>query len=122
MTTPSIFSRILMIIGALAVVGFTYWFITTSLAPLSVPEAPPTRGNVRFDPRVDVSKNPSFQQLYPLGPMVIVQPTTLGRQNPFSALPIITAPTGTASAVGTSTTPVEPPAEPTSTPPAPPVP
>lgn len=121
MTTPSIFSRILMIVGALAVVGFTYWFITTSLAPLPVPEAPPARGNVRFDPRVDVSKNPSFQQLYPLGPMTIVPPTTIGRQDPFSALPVFTAPSGTMPVVS-STPPVEPPADATSTPPAPPTP
>lgn len=98
MNAPSIFSRILVIIGALGVVGLTYWFIATSLAPVPVPPGQPARGSVRFDPQADVTKHPKFPVLQQLGPS-IMPPTGLGRQNPFLPPPapvVATSTTGTA--------------------------
>lgn len=82
MNAPSIFSRMLLIVSALAVVGLSYWFIATSLAPIEVPPSAPVRGNVRFDPQADVTQHPKFSVLRSLGPALTV-PSALGRQNPF---------------------------------------
>ena len=114
MNAPSVFSRILLILGSVSVVVLTYWFIATSLAPVSVPAAPPLRGSVRFDPSADVTKKPHFTEMHLLGPQE-VKPSQLGRINPFVPIPpqqfiptttlpvIVTPPTSTPSA--TSTTP-----------------
>lgn len=71
------------------VIGLTYWFIQTSLAPVPVPPAPPTRGAVRFDPALDVSKSDTFFRLRPMGPFE-VKPENLGRVNPFVPIPHVT--------------------------------
>lgn len=117
----TLFSRILLIIGGLLVVGMSYWFIQTSLAPVPVPPVPPQPGAVRFDPSLDVSKNAVFFSLRPLGPD-LVTPTIVGRPNPFalvipSAAVTTTAATTTptSQAIATSTIPIEPSAAVTST-------
>lgn len=85
----------MMIIGALAVIVFAYWFLSTSLSPVEVPPLVLSRKDVKFDPKVDMSKNAKFLRLKPLGDGV-PELTGLGRSNPF--LPYIVA-TGTAPSV-----------------------
>lgn len=99
--TSPILSRILMVLGGLCIVGLTYWFIQTSLAPVPVPPAPPKRGVVQFNTKLDVSKNETFFHLRDLGP-IEVKPTNLGRPNPFIPAPV--APTSTVSATTTTVT------------------
>lgn len=110
MNAPSIFSRILLVLGAIAVVGLTYWFIATSLAPLDVPPGAQARGSVRFDPQADVTKHQKFPNLHPLGPPLAL-PAMIGRENPFAPFVAdvsVTSTTGTAVSIviPTSTEPV----------------
>ncbi|MFA4954731.1 MAG: hypothetical protein WC641_05455 [Patescibacteria group bacterium] len=85
MRTSSIFSRIVLVLGGLAVLGFTYWLLATSLAPIEVPPLAVSRREIKFDPRVDMSKNEKFLRLKPLGDGV-PELTGLGRSNPFMPL------------------------------------
>ncbi len=109
MTTPPLVSRILLIVGALAVIGLSYWFIRTSLAPVAIPPVSVTRSAATFDPAADVTKNATFDTLHPLGPDLIT-PTVMGREDPFAPVPvtsIATTSTGTATSTvaATSTVP-----------------
>jgi|GEM_PF-2663178 len=105
-----LFSRIMLLVGAMAIIGVAYFFIETSLAPVPVPPLPVQPGAVHFDPALDVSKDSVFFGLRPLGPD-IPTPTTVGRPNPFvpppvpstSTLPI--PPTTTSSSYTTTTQP-----------------
>ncbi|MFH1620804.1 MAG: hypothetical protein ABIB04_01830 [Patescibacteria group bacterium] len=103
-SSPPIFSRILLIIGGLAVIGLAYWFIRTSLMPVSVSPVPlANRGAVKFDPALDVSKNEAFFRLHSLLPSEPVA-VTPGRINPFVPVPVPVRATST-----TSTPPITPP-------------
>lgn len=93
---PSLFSRIVLILAVAASLGVAYWVGSQALEPVFVPLNVPARRAVSFDPKADVSKNPVFQILQPLGPEGI-DPGVLGRQNPFVA--------PTSAAPSTSTTP-----------------
>lgn len=100
----SLFSRILIIVGCLSVVGLSYWFVQTSLAPVPVPPVPPARGKVQFDPKLDVSKNTVFFNLRQMGPEV-VEPLAIGRPNPFApVLPVLPPPVVTTTGTTTSST------------------
>jgi hypothetical protein len=100
----SLFSRSLTVIGVLAVLLSSYWFITTSLTPYPVPPAPPRRTSVTFDPKVDVSKNTVFSRLRPLSGFDVEVGQT-GRSNPFTppapTAIIISPATATVSSTGT---------------------
>jgi len=102
MNAPSVFSRLLLIFGSIAVVGLTYWFISTSLAPVAVPEVPASRTKVKFDPTADVTKKPYFSDMHPLGPDLAL-PSSIGRQNPF--VPVIPV-SSTSTATTTQHVPV----------------
>ncbi|MCC7357434.1 hypothetical protein IT408_02910 [Candidatus Uhrbacteria bacterium] len=102
----SLFSRILTVVGVLAVLISSYWFITSSLAPYPVPPTPPNRTSVTFDPKVDVSKDKVFSSLRPLSGLEVEVGQT-GRSNPFTPpvnAPIIISPVTTTEA--TTTLPV----------------
>jgi|GEM_PF-1373965 len=86
MASSPLFSRIITIVGVFAVLGAAYWFITTSLTPVPVPPVPPQRASVRFDPRVDVSKDAVFTNLHPLSALS-VNVGEMGRVNPFVPAP-----------------------------------
>lgn len=113
---PSIFSRILMVIASLAVIGLAYWFIRTSLAPVPAPPPAAGRGSVRFDPALDVSKNETFFRLRPLAPSEVLTPQP-GRLNPFVPVPPPAPPptttTSTVTPASEATAPTS--SEPTST-------
>jgi hypothetical protein len=98
---PNLLSRILQVLGSVVVLGLAYWFITTSLSPVAIPPPPAKRTDVRFDPAVDVSRNPTFTQLRPLAAMEI-EPGETGRLNPFVPAPKL------APVVATSTMPMLP--------------
>jgi hypothetical protein len=83
----SIFSNILVLLGALAAAGGVFWFIYTSLGPVEVPPPPPERRPLKFDTKADVSQNPLFIQLHPLVNDFSVVPGNLGRLNPFMPVP-----------------------------------
>lgn len=102
MNAPSIFSRILLVTGALAVIGLSYWFIATSLAPVPVPPATPSPGSVRFDTSADVTKHPGFSDLQLLGPAKVI-PVNLGRENPFIPVPAASTSTTSTPEVATAT-------------------
>jgi hypothetical protein len=100
----TLFSRILLIVGGLLAVLSVYWLVQVSLAPVSVPPAPGARGVIRFDPKLDVSKNELFFRLRSLGPQDVSIPS-LGRANPF--LPIVQVqlpPVGVSSSTATTGT------------------
>lgn len=85
---PPLFSRLLTILVALGCVGAALWMGYAFLQPIPIPPLPPSRAAVRFDARVDVSKNAVFQHLEPVG----LEPLSLdglGRLNPFAPLPVI---------------------------------
>ncbi len=87
-SSPSIFSRVVLIIGGLAVIGLTYWFIRTSLMPISaLPRVVANRATVKFDPALDVSKNEAFYRLQILLPVEPLAPPP-GRLNPFIPVPL----------------------------------
>lgn len=99
----SVFSRLITVVAVLSVLVSAYWFITSSLAPYPVPLAPPQRGAVTFDPKVDVSKDAIFAKLRPLSGLEIEVGET-GRANPFippAPAPIIITPTTTQQATTT---------------------
>ncbi|MFA5185672.1 MAG: hypothetical protein WC551_04240 [Patescibacteria group bacterium] len=102
MPASSLFSRIMLTFGAIAVAGFTFWFLFTSLAPVDVPPPPQTRGALHFDARTDLSKDPRFMQLSPLLQDFNIVPGNLGRVNPFMPLPPPPTPVmSTTTATGT---------------------
>lgn len=83
MRAAPLISRLLAVLAAVGVLGLGWWFVQSLLAPVVVPEAPPSgRAAVRFDPDVDISQRPAFNALRPLvsGPLE-VGPS--GRLNPF---------------------------------------
>lgn len=94
--TSPILSRILMVLGCFCIIGLTYWFVQTVLSPVAVPPAPPKRGAVQFNTKLDVSKNETFFHLRDMGPTDI-KPTNLGRTNPFIPAPVELIPTSTAA-------------------------
>ncbi|MFZ2803739.1 MAG: hypothetical protein WA001_00800 [Patescibacteria group bacterium] len=101
----TLFSRILLIIGGLLVVGLSFWFIETSLSPVPVPPVPPQPSSVQFDPTLDVSKNAVFFGLRPMGPDVST-PVSVGRDNPFIPPPapvFVTSTTSTIPETATNT-------------------
>jgi lipoprotein-anchoring transpeptidase ErfK/SrfK len=102
-SAPPIFSRIIMVLMAIASLGAAFWFGMQALEPVPVPPPPPAKSRVTFNPNVDVSKNTVFQRLEPLGPATI-EPGELGRVNPF--VPIMAPSTSTAPelVMATSTT------------------
>lgn len=83
----SIFSNLLVMLGALAAAGGVFWFIYTSLGPVDVPPVPPERRPLKFDTKADVSQNQTFNQLRPLISDFSVEPENLGRPNPFMPVP-----------------------------------
>ena len=102
MAAPSsLFSKIVMLLLAIACVVAMFWFGSQALEPVEVPPAPPGKSSVTFNPKSDVSQQAVFQRLEPLGPTHI-EPGELGRQNPFVPLP---APVAVSSTAPTGTTP-----------------
>ncbi len=87
---PAIFSRLLLVLGALIALYFGYWFVRLAFAPVPIPPVPPQRGVIRFDPSLDVSKNSLFFRLRPLGPLE-VEPGQRGRINPFIPTTFVTS-------------------------------
>lgn len=111
-SSPSIFSRLLLVVGGLAVMSTAYWFIKTGLSPIAVPPPSVSHGAVRFDPSLDISKNQAFFRLRALGPSELPMPE-LGRQNPF--VPVPPPPSATSTATTTAVEPatfIPPPEEP----------
>lgn len=104
-TRSSLFSRLLVVVALLMIIGLGYWFVQTSFAPVPVPSAAVSRGTVRFDPALDVSKNELFFHLRPLGDQDIQLPN-LGRPNPF--IPIPPPPVATTSTSSTPSAPAAP--------------
>jgi hypothetical protein len=109
MTIPlkTIFSRILLVVAAGAVIAFAYLFVQVSLAPVAVPPAPPTQKSISFNPQLDVTKQPAFEKLRPLG-VVTFEPMELGRPNPFISPQSEVTSTPSESAEMTTTTPPTP--------------
>lgn len=100
---PSLFSRIVMLLFAVASLGAAFWFGSQALEPVPVPPPPPAKSNVTFRANAPVSSNPMFQRLEPLGPAA-VEKGELGRVNPF--VPVPSAPSvATSTAAVTSTAP-----------------
>ena len=96
-------SRILMVLGGLCIIALPYCFIQTSLSPVPVPPAPPKRGTVQFNTKLDVSKNETFFHLRDMGPTE-VRPTNLGRPNPFIPAPVeVPVVVATTTVIATST-------------------
>ncbi len=101
MNAPTVFSRILLVIAALSVIGLTYWFIATSLAPISVPPPSTNHGTVHFDPAADITKHAEFSRMRLLGPTEVV-PANLGRRDPFLPVPKAVSASSTTSTSVTS--------------------
>lgn len=85
-----------MVLLALGVLGLAYWFISTSLTPVTVPQQLVIRSAVRFDPKLDISSNEKFLVLRPLGEFELSLPK-MGRENPFSP-PVLTTQDATSTA------------------------
>lgn len=83
---PSFFSRIILITVIFVTIGAGLYVGSLLLEPVEVPIPTPTKAAVKFDVRSDVSKNPVFLTLQPMGPSEIV-PGQLGRVNPFAEVP-----------------------------------
>jgi hypothetical protein len=101
--TPPLISRILMLLLAVACVLAAFWFGSQALEPVPIPPAAPTRSKVIFNRNADVSQNPTFTQLQPLGPET-VEAGTLGRMNPFA--PVIHAAVSSTAATSTPQAPL----------------
>ena len=84
--SPTLISRITLVIVILASVASAFWAGTKFLEPVTVPPPPPAKGYVKFNVKTDVSKNPVFAGLEALGPKKI-ESGELGRQNPFVPVP-----------------------------------
>lgn len=110
--THSVFSRIILVSVILLTLGGVFYVGSILLEPVPVPPPPPAKAAVRFDVRSDITKNPLFPTLQPLGPTEVL-PGTLGRLNPFAPVP--PASTSTPAATVTSTAPVPVPETPTTT-------
>jgi hypothetical protein len=84
--SPTLISRITLVIVILASVAAAFWAGAKFLEPVTVPPPPPSKGYVKFNVKTDVSKNPVFAGLEALGPKKI-ESGELGRQNPFVPVP-----------------------------------
>jgi len=101
--TPPLISRILMLLLAVACILAAFWFGSQALEPVPVPPSAPMRSQVIFNRSADVSQNPAFTRLEPLGPET-VEAGTLGRMNPFA--PVVHAAVSSTSATSTSQAPL----------------
>lgn len=101
--SPSIFSRIILVVVVLASLGGGLWVVSQLLEPVAVPPPPLHKAAITFNPASDVSKNLVFQGLQPLGPMT-VEPGEMGRLNPFLPVTVPNPASSTPSFVATSTT------------------
>ena len=100
MKKTTIFSRLIMVLLALGILGLAYWFISTSMLPVEVPQQLIMRRVVKFDPKLDISTNEKFLTLRPLGEFVLTMPA-MGRENPF--VPPVVAARATSTGSVTST-------------------
>ncbi|MBD3281899.1 hypothetical protein GF391_04085 [Candidatus Uhrbacteria bacterium] len=82
---PPIFSRILFAVSALVMVGVVFIFVSRALEPANIiPVAPPKKAE-KFNPKADVSNNPSFDQLQE-DHIKDVPDMPMGRENPFQSI------------------------------------
>lgn len=81
---PPLLSRILLAVSALLVVGVVYYFVSGALEEPPQPPPAPLRQAKGFDPRADISKNPSFPSLQES--VLVLPDMPLGRPNPFLPL------------------------------------
>ncbi len=96
-SAPPIFSRIVLAVSALVMVGVLYIFVSFALEPAyQVPPTPPKKAEV-FNPKADVSQNPAFNELKK-DYMEPVPDMPVGRDNPFQSI-ITPAATGTPTSV-----------------------
>lgn len=82
---PPIFSRIMLAVSALIVVGVVFIFVSKSLEPANIiPAALPKKAE-KFNPKADVSEHPVFPVLvdYHMEP---VPDMPMGRDNPFDSI------------------------------------
>lgn len=100
----SLFSRIITLVLVAVCLMAVFWIASLALAPVEVPVPAPSKMRVVFDPSVDVSKQPLFQHLEPLGPEK-VDVGMRGRMNPF--LPVATPVVSTSSQLNASSTSVD---------------
>lgn len=115
---PPLLSRILLALSALLLVGVVYLFASRALEEAPQPPPAPLRQAKNFDPRADISKNPSFTTLEDRGAAIPDMP--IGRANPFVSLakpaettiqgaPTTTLPTKTVKGTDIQIVPVAPP-------------
>ncbi len=96
--TSPLISRLLTLAFAMASVVAMFWIGSQVAAPVFVPAAPLAKARVVFDARADVSQQPVFQRLEPMGPEAVQSPN-LGRVNPFAPVlpPVIETTTSTST-------------------------
>ena len=84
-SAPPILSRIILAVSAICMVGVVFIFVSRALEPANIiPAAPPKKAEV-FNPKADVSQNPSFNQLQEAH-MEPVPDMPMGRPNPFDSI------------------------------------
>lgn len=96
----SLFSRLILLLVIFTTLGGALYVGSLLLEPVPVPPPPPPKAAVKFDMRADISQNPVFPTLQPLGPSEVL-PGTLGRVNPFAPVP---APATTTPAIPATST------------------
>lgn len=105
-------SSLIKVLGALAVSGSVFWFLYSSLAPVEVPQPPPSRKALTFDTRADVSQNRIFTQLHSLAENLDLKAKDIGRPNPFMPIPKPQALPAASSTTSTTETPTSTPSMP----------
>lgn len=93
--TPSvIMSRLVLVAGLISASLAVYWFLQTSFAPVEVGAPAPVQSvaNLRFDPSVDVSKKPGWENLRPITTVNLEEGNIAGRENPFAPFTTSTMP------------------------------
>jgi hypothetical protein len=88
---PPIFSRIVLAVSALVMVGVVFIFVSRAIEPANIIPATKPKKAEAFNPKADVSKHPTFVELDEAY-MDPVPDMPIGRENPFNSIVTPAAP------------------------------
>lgn len=94
---PPLLSRVLLVVSSILAVGALFLFFSQALEPVDVPLLSFPKVVRPFNPKADVSENPSFQRMHL--PNMTVPEFQQGKDNPF-----LPASTSTRTEAPTTTT------------------
>ncbi len=97
---PPLLSRLLLVVSSILAVGALFLFFSQALEPVDVPLLSFPKVARPFNPKADVSENPSFQRMHL--PNMTVPEFQQGKDNPF--LPASTSTRTERTEIPTTTT------------------